>query len=307
MAFRELGRELSNWGRWGADDCIGTLNHITPERVRAAAAAIRTGRIVNLGLPLSSAGPQVGVGGRINPVHHMSITPGDFSGRSDGMVFADDYITMPLQCATQWDGLAHAGYDDKLYNGVAASTVTSRQGSATLSIDKIATRGVAGRGVLLDIARTKGVDRLEPGYGVTPADLDAAANRQGSAVGPGDIVLFRTGWMRTFTVDKDAPRYWNGEPGLTLECATWLHGRDVAAVASDNWGVEVMAPNSTRPETELHAVLIRDMGMTLGELFILDELAEACEARGDWSFFFTAPPLLVVGGVGSPITPLAIL
>jgi kynurenine formamidase len=307
MDFRELGRRLSNWGRWGPEDRVGTLNHITPERVLAAAQAIRTGRIVNLGLPLSAAGPQVGVGGRVNPNHLMSLTPSDFHGRADGMIFADDFITMPLQCATQWDGLAHAGYDGFFYNGVAAETVTARGGSRLLSIDKIAERGVAGRGVLLDVARARGVDRLDAGEAITPEDLDAAAQRQGTVVAPGDIVLVRTGWLRTFTIDADAKRYWKGEPGLSVDCAAWLHDHDIAAVASDNWGVEVMAPDAAVIETVLHAVLIRDMGMTLGELFVLDELAQACEARGDWAFFFTAPPLLVVGGVGSPITPLAIL
>lgn len=306
MDFRTMGRALSNWGRWGTDDRIGTLNHITPERVLAAAARIRSGEIVNLGLPLSTRGPQIGVGGRINPVHHMSLTPGDFAGRADGMIFSDDFITMPLQCATQWDGLAHAGYDGFLYNNISAATVTTARGSSELSIDKIASRGVAGRGVLLDVARALGVDRLDPGQPIGPSDLDRAAERQGTQVDPGDILLVRTGWMRTFTIDADPHRYWNGEPGLSLDCAPWLHARDVAAICSDNWGVEVMAPDAGH-STDLHAVLLRDMGMTLGELFVLDALADACEARGDWTFFFTAPPLLVVGGVGSPITPLAIL
>ena len=239
--FRTLGRQLSNWGRWGADDRIGTLNHITPERVRAATGAVRSGRIVTLGLPLSAKGPQVGVGGRTNPVHHMAMIPADFVGQPAGMIFADDYIAMPLQCATQWDGLAHVGYDGLYYNGVTGDTVTTRGGSAELSIDRIARAGIATRGVLLDVARLRGVDRLEAGEEVTAADLDAAAERQGSEVLPGDVVLVRTGWMRCFTVNGDAPRYWNGEPGLTLDCAPWLHARDVAAVASDNWGVEVIA------------------------------------------------------------------
>ena len=94
------------------------------------------------------------------------------------------------------------------------------------------------------------------------------------------MVIVRTGWMRTFTIDSDPKRYWNSEPGLSLDCAAWLHARDVAAVASDNWGVEVMTPSAAAIETVLHAVLIRDMGMTLGEPFVLDELAEACETRG---------------------------
>lgn len=307
MDFRAVGKALSNWKRWGAEDRIGTLNHITPERVRAAAAAIRTGEILSLALPLGAKGPQVGVGGRTNPVHLMSLTPADFAHRSDGMVFSDDFIAMPLQCATQWDGLAHAGYDGLLYNGVPASTVTSARGSAELSIERIAERGgVTGRGVLLDVARALGVDRLEAGQPVTPADLDRAADEQGATVGPGDVLLVRTGWMRCWTVDNDPRRYWNGEPGLHLDCAAWLHARDVAAVCSDNWGVEVMPPDGGH-RTDLHAVLLRDMGLSLGELFVLDALAEACAGRGAWDFFFTAPPLTVTGGVGSPITPLAIL
>jgi len=237
----------------------------------------------------------------------MSMTPADFAARPDGMVFADDFIFMPLQTATQWDGLAHVGYDDFMYNGVPASTVGPRAGSSDLSIEHVAQHGIAGRGVLLDVARYRGVDRLDAGDGISRSELQAVADHQGTQVQPGDVILFRTGWMRCFTVDKDASRYWNGEPGLALDCASWLHENEISAVASDNWGIEVMAPGAAGYTTEVHAVLIRDMGMSLGELFVLDELAQACEERGDWSFFFTAPPLRVVGGVGSPITPLAIL
>ncbi|MDG2004641.1 MAG: cyclase family protein [Novosphingobium sp.] len=307
MDFKDLGRELSNWGRWGDEDRIGTLNHLTPERVLAAAQSMQTGQVFSLSLPLGASGPQMGMGGRINPVHTMSMTPSDFAGRADGMVFSDDFIFMPLQTATQWDGLAHVGYDDFFYNRVPATTVGPRAGSSDLSIEHVAQHGVASRGVLLDVARFKGVDRLEAGEGISRKDLEGTAAHQGTDIRPGDIVLFRTGWMRCFTVDGETARYWNGEPGLILDCAGWLHENDIAAVASDNWGIEVMQPDATGHETAVHAVLIRDMGMSLGELFVLDELAQACENRGDWSFFFTAPPLRVTGGVGSPITPLAIL
>jgi kynurenine formamidase len=307
MDFRELGSQLSNWGRWGAGDRVGTLNHLTPARVQAATRAVRSGQTVSLSLPLGASGPQMGMGGRINPVHTMSMTPADFAGRADGMVFSDDFIFMPLQAATQWDGLSHVGYDNFLYNGVPAATIGPRAGSSELSIEHVAQHGVAGRGVLLDVARYRGVDRLDAGEGVTRHDLEATAAHQGTRIEEGDIVLFRTGWMRCFTVDGNAAQYWNGEPGLTLDCANWLHEHDIAAVASDNWGIEVAQPEVAGYATSVHAVLIRDMGMTLGELFVPDELAAACEQRGDWAFFFTASPLRVVGGVGSPITPLAIL
>lgn len=307
MDFKALGRELSNWGRWGEDDRVGTLNHLTPGRVAAAAGAIRSGEMISLSLPLGSSGPQMGMGGRINPVHTMSMTPADFAGSEDGMVFSDDFIFMPLQTATQWDGLAHVGYDDYFYNGVPASTVSPRGGSAELSIDRVAEHGISGRGILLDVARYRGVDRLDAGDGISAEELEATASQQGTAIRPGDIVIFRTGWMRCFTVDGDAVRYWNGEPGIDLSCARWLHEHDIAAVASDNWGIEVGRPDGQGYATSVHAVLIRDMGMSLGELFVLDELAQACEERNDWTFFFTATPLCVTGGVGSPVTPMAIL
>jgi kynurenine formamidase len=305
MDFREVGKSLSNWGRWGKDDCIGTLNHITDARRAAAGKLIRTGKLFDLGLAVQSAGIQQGGGVRNNPVHLMSITSLDLRNRPDGAVITDDYIFMPLQSVTQWDGLAHFGYDDFFYNGVPADSVTTIGGSAVLSIHQIAEKGVAGRGVLLDIARLKGVDRLDSGYGITPDDLDAAEKKQGVKVGPGDIVLVRTGWIRHFLVDKNIPAYWNGEPGLHLSCAAWLHKREVAAVCSDDWAVEVIEPNSGL-SLPIHSVLIRDMGMTLGEIFVLEDLAADCAKDGVWEFFFASPPLKVIAGVGSPITPLAI-
>jgi kynurenine formamidase len=304
--FRPIGKRFSNWGRWGADDRVGTLNHITPARVAAAAGLVKQGKLLDLGLSVGAAGIQVGLGGRINPVHMMSMTPPDFCTRPDRMVVSDDSIFMPLQSVTQWDGLGHVGYDDLLYNGVPAASVTTMSGSTHFSVDQIAARGVAGRAVLLDLAALAGAERLEAGHSISVADLETAEKRQGVQVRAGDILMIRTGWIRHFLIDGKAAPYWNGEPGLDLECAGWLHTREVAALASDNWGVEVMPANDTNFFMPLHCVLIRDMGMTLGELFNLEALAKDCAADGRWDMFFCAPPLKVTGGVGSPITPIAI-
>jgi kynurenine formamidase len=301
--FRDLGARLRNWGRWGDDDERGTLNHITPERLVAAGALIRQGRIFDLGIPFDDAGPQPG-GGRINPVHLMSQT-GDTQMFPGGFKYADDYIFMPLQGATQWDSLAHVYYDDHLYNGFPSSDVTV-VGAFHDTIDKIA-KGVAGRGVLLDIARLKGVDWLENSYVITPDDLDAAIAAQGGvAVGPGDILVFRTGWRRLFLEHGSPQEFMAGEPGLGQDCCEWLHARDVAAVCSDNWAIEVLPGEDPNAVFNVHMVLIRDMGMTLGEILDLEELAADCAADGVWEFFFCAPPLKVTKGVGSPINPLAI-
>jgi kynurenine formamidase len=301
--FRDLGARLRNWGRWGDDDERGTLNHITPERLVAAGGLIRQGRIFDLGIPFDEAGPQPG-GGRINPVHLMSQT-GDTQMFPGGFKYADDYIFMPLQGATQWDSLAHVYYDDHLYNGFPSSDVTV-VGAFHDTIDKIA-KGVAGRGVLLDIARLKGVDWLENSYVITPDDLDAAIAAQGDvAVGAGDILVFRTGWRRLFLEHGSPQEFMAGEPGLGQDCCEWLHARDVAAVCSDNWAIEVLPGEDPNAVFNVHMVLIRDMGMTLGEILDLEELAADCAADGVWEFFFCAPPLKVTKGVGSPINPLAI-
>lgn len=305
-----VGERNRNWGRWGEDDRIGTLNHITDHRLVQASRMVRKGRIFTLALPLAADGPAPNRGGRVNPIHFMIIAPSDSHITShfaspDGMVVTDDGITMPMQCSTQWDGLGHVGYGGCFYNNVPYDSVSTLAGSTMLSIDDIVARGVAGRGVLLDIAALRGVDRMKAGDAITPADLEAAEKRQGVRVGGGDILLVRTGWIRHFTIDRSPQAFWAGEPGIDLSCAEWLNRREVAAIASDNFGVEVGQPNA-KVSMEVHCVLIRDMGMTLGEIFDLDALAADCAADGVWDFFFTAPPLRVKGGVGSPITPLAI-
>ena len=301
LDFRSVGKQLSNWGRWGPDDEIGTLNLITPERVAAAAALARTGRVFDLGYTLASSGPQIGLAGRINPVHLMSMT--GQTSFPDGGGFADDFIFMPLQCATQWDGLAHVFYDDHCYNGVPASSITAR-GAEKLAIDKLA-RAVIGRGVLLDIARLHGVDCLDPDHAIGPDDLDAAIERQGVDVGPGDVLLVRTGWTTRF-VPGSPDAFMGPEPGLTLDSCAWLRERDVAAVACDNWAVELYPSNESDGRMPVHYVLIRDMGMTLGEMFDLEVLAADCASDGIYECLLCAPVLKVAGGVGTPLNPLAV-
>jgi kynurenine formamidase len=300
--FREIGQRLSNWGRWGDDDQRGTVNFITPDKVAAAGQLIRTGKVFDLGIPFGAGGPQPG-GARINPVLLVSETgtDQDFPG---AFHYADDYIFMPLQAASQWDGLAHVFYDDKLYNGYPSSNVTSH-GAHKCSIIEMA-KGITGRGVLLDIARLKGVEWLEQGYVITPEDLDAAASDAGVEVGSGDILLFRTGWRRKFIQEQDAAAFMAGEPGLGLASVEWLAQHEVAAVCSDNWAIEVLPGEIDEELLPVHMILIRDMGMTLGEILDFEELSADCAADGVYEFFFCAPPIKFLRAVGSPINPLAI-
>jgi kynurenine formamidase len=300
---RTLGARLRNWGRWGADDERGTTNLITPERLVAAAGLVRKGRVFDLGIPFDENGPQPG-GGRINPVRLMSET-GDLQMFPGAFKYADDYVFMPLQGASQWDSLAHVYYDDQLYNGWPARDVTVK-GAAHNAIDKQA-KGITGRGVLLDIAALKGVEWMQPGEVITPSDFDAAIERQGGVpVGAGDILLFRTGWRKKFLAEQDPASFMAGEPGLGQACCAWLRERDVAAVCSDNWAIEALPGETPDCLFNVHMVLIRDMGMSLGEILDFEELAADCVDDGIWEFFFCAPPIKFTRGVGSPINPLAI-
>jgi kynurenine formamidase len=304
--FKQIGKRLSNWGRWGEEDQLGTLNFITDAKRKAAALCIRRGELIDLGMPFDSDGPQkTGMNGRFNPIHRMTIMPGERVSPS-GMQVADDMVILPTQCATQWDSLAHVGYDGYFYNGRPYSVVTASHGAALNSIDRTVNR-LVGRGVLLDIAGLKGVASLGASEEITADDLDAACARQRVEVTSGDIVLVRTGWYRYYLDESLGVPYVGTEiPGLGVSCCEWLHDREVAAVASDNQAVEVKPNPHPRWGLPVHMILIRDMGMTLGEIFNLEDLASACESDHVWDFFFSGVGLKVSNAVGSPVSPIAI-
>ena len=303
-SLRELAKTVSNWGRWGAADERGTVNFITPDVIRRGAGCVRRGVVFSLGLPFGADGPQIGQGGRVNPLHIMTATEGRLGAAPDGPRYSDDVIVMPLQCATQWDSLAHVHYGGQLYNGFPAATLTSA-GAGRDAIDKIGA-GIVSRGVLLDVARARGVERLPPGRAITPADLEDCERRQRVRVESGDVLLVRTGHMAVFTVDRDRVGYMRQSPGLGVACVPWLHAREVAAVATDTNAVEVLPFEDPAVPLPLHQLCIRDMGLTLGEMFDLDALAADCASDGVWEFLFSAPPLKVTGAVGSPLNPLAV-
>jgi kynurenine formamidase len=306
---RDLARRLRNWGKWGADDEIGTLNYITPDKIVQAAGLVKQGKVLSLAIPFDSNGPQSGFGGRTNPLHFMLQDGGDVaSGAQDfipALRYCDDAVTMPLQCATQWDALSHIYFDGKMYNDHGPEWVNSN-GARVNSIDKLKAK-VVSRGVLLDIPRAKQKRWLEPGEAIYPSDLDAAAARQKVAVGRGDIVLIRTGQIAHVRSQGSWGQYAGGPaPGLSLSVAEWLAKNEIAGYATDTWGTEVI-PNETADVFQpLHCVAIVNMGMLVGEIFDLEELAADCAADGVYEFMFVAPPLPVTGAVGSPINPQAI-
>jgi kynurenine formamidase len=301
--FHELAKKVNNWGRWGKDDEIGTINLITPEVVRKGAACIRNGKRFSLALPLSVNGPQMGViPGRINPVRTMVAINDSMSGDPSEFCTSDDIVTMGLQAATHWDSLAHVSYDNRLYNGFPASSITAH-GAARCGIDKIKT--IAGRGVLLDVARAQGRDRLEPGYALTAQDLDAACELARVTVEPGDIVLLRTGQIQLLHAgDKMAYTFPN--PGPSTMTVEWFHDHDVAAVATDSLTFEVYPCEREDVVLPVHLLHLVEMGMTQGQNFDLEELAADCADDSVYQFFLEASPEPFEGGVGTPVNPVAI-
>ncbi len=306
---RAAVQQYRNWGRWGPDDELGTLNYVTPDVVLRAARMVRRGVTFSLAIPFDSAGPQVNQPRRFNPIHRMILTGPDFTTgaftRPGGAGFADDMVIMPLQCATQWDALSHCFLDGRMYNGYDANLVSSL-GARRNGIEKMA-RHVVTRGVLLDIPRVKGLPWLEPGYAITADDLEEAVRVHRVSVGRGDALLVRTGQLGMCRRRGSWGDYAGGDaPGLSFHTAGWIHRREIAALATDTWGMEVR-PNEI-PDTyqPLHQVLIPAMGLLVGEIFDLEALAEDCAADGVYEFQFVAPPLPITGAVGSPINPLAI-
>lgn len=305
-ALESLAKEVRNWGRWGPDDERGTLNYVTPAKRVAAAREIRSGASFSLSIPFDSRGPQTGAIGRVNPVHLMTATGADPAQAIDlggGARYTDDYIVMPLQCATQWDALSHVFYGDRLYNGYPAQSVDS-SGARFDGIDKVHQDFVS-RAVLLDVARLKGVDSLAPSDVISAADLDAAERAQGVRAEEGDFLLVRTGLMASWRKTGGWDAFRGPQPGLHVETLRWIHARRIAAVAADNMMVEAAAtlPGYTLP---LHMIGIRDMGLSLGEFWYLEELAEDCARDGRWSCFLAAQALRITGAVGSPVNPIAI-
>lgn len=309
-AIDEAARKLSNWGRWGAEDQIGTLNFVTPADLVNAGKLIRKGKVFALGLSLKEPIQSGLFGGRWNPIHTMLATGTDAASGNQDVPFpylryADDAINMPCQASTQWDALCHIFLDDKMYNGFDAKLVDAR-GAKKLGIEHVRDK-MAGRGVLLDIARWKGLPWLDDGYAITNADLDGCAAFQGVTIGRADFVIVRTGQQERCLIQKDWSGYAGGNaPGLAFETCYWIHQKQLAAICTDTWGCEVRPNETTDANQPWHWVVIPVMGLSMGEIFYLKELAEDCAEDKVYEFFFNAPPLHLPGGAGSPINPQAI-
>ncbi|MER5771382.1 cyclase family protein [Streptomyces sp. NPDC001985] len=301
--FHEIAQRVNNWGRWGEADETGTLNLITGEAVRAAAAGVRTGRRVALALPLHRDGIQTGaIPGRVNPLHTMTQINAEIFGPGTVAV-SDDAVTMGLQAATHWDALTHVSHSGVLYNGRPAGTITAHGRSRYSGIGSVPY--VISRGVLLDVARAKGVERLPGDHPVSPEDLDEAAEFGRVTVTAGDIVLVRTGQM-ALALAGDRLGYGSPAPGLSLRTPEWFHARDVAAVATDTLPFEIIPPEIDNLWLPVHALDLVEMGMLQGQNWNLEGLSTACAEERRHTFLLSAMPEPFTGGTGTPVAPVAV-
>lgn len=304
--FTSLAAELRQWGRWGDDDRIGTLNLIDGAARRRAAACVHDGRALSLAMRFDQQSPQVGsIPGRLNPLRTMLAINAPYSALgAEGFCASDDVVTMGLQASTHWDALAHVSYGGVCWNGVPASSITAEAGSRELGIHRV--RTLTSRGVLLDVARARGVERLDPGAGVTAEDLDAALDLAGVALEPGDVVLVRTGQARLLR-DRRRSEYTTGpQPGLTSSCPGWFRRHDVAAAATDTLAFEVFPGEDADVLFPVHLLDLVELGLLQGQNFDLEELAEDCAADGRYAFLLDASPIPFTGAAGAPVNPIAV-
>jgi len=313
-------QRCSNWGRWGLEDQLGTVNLITADKVREAAALAKGGRMISLTMPYDATGPQNGFLNRSNPhLYQLLSGPGYLVGEQHDLEtktltelteftgqptagFYDDVLVMPTQSGTQWDALCHVFWRGQIYNGHSAAdagTGGSRSNGVQNYTGKIVTRGV-----FVDLPAHRGVETLEPGYAVTTDDLDEYLAAKHLQIRPGDALIVRTGFMAARR-GKWGDYAGGPSPGLSLHTAPWLRDNDIAAIATDTWGIEVL-PNEIDVWQPLHVVGLAHTGLAFGEMFDLDALSDDSKADGIYEFMFVASPLPLTGASGSPVSALAI-
>ena len=301
----------SNWGKWGDEDELGSLNYLTPAEVLRGVQHIRSGNVFTLQRLIGDPKGDPVWPGR-SPAQRTMIfdestwDSDDAPAFPGGLHYADDKIEAFLQGSTQYDALGHVWYAGKIWNGYDARTTIG--GLDKASVAPIAERGVVGRGVLLDMARFRGREYLDKGETFDHNDLEACAKSQGIEIEKHDVLLIRTNFLKLFF--DQGEQFYEGfnEPGLTYspELVRWFQDREIPNLVTDTIANEVTYEPETGIALPLHCALMRNLGVALTEICALEKLAASCADDGQYTFLYAAAPLKVHRATGSPVNPLAI-
>jgi kynurenine formamidase len=287
--FDALFQQVKNWGRWGPDDQLGSVNLVTPAKRRQAAALVKTGETVALAHNVLTEKAD----DNASPFEHTML-------RGNNM---DRYaVSYHGYAHSHIDALCHILYKEQTYNGYTRADVNTDKGCARLGIQNLK-NGIATRGVLVDIPRLRNLPYLEPGTAVYVEDLEAWEKKSGVKIAAGDALLLRTGrWARR---DKLGP--WNvgqNAAGLHASVAPWIKTRGVAFVGSD--AAEDVVPSMVEGiALPVHTLFITALGINLLDNQDLEALGDTAARLNRWEFMLTINPVPVVGGTGFPLNAIA--
>ena len=304
---REYMRTLSNWGRWGKDDELGTINLVTPEKRAAAARLVKDGVSVTCARPWST---EITPETTVQPMRFMVDSGEGRDHDSNERILqrrgAAEFIGMVFHGygITHVDAPPHYFWQGQFYNGRSSNLVTSREGATVNSVE-VLRDGVVSRGVLLDVARAKNVRWMGPGEGVMPEDLEAAETAQGVRVESGDILLVRTGYYARRLAEGPVNPMEAGTPALHVACCPWLRERGVAMIGTDTHNDIAPLPYPTLGNS-FHVVSLVAMGLWLIDNMNLEEVGRAAAERTRWEFLLTIAPLRLKNVTGSPVNPIAV-
>jgi kynurenine formamidase len=300
---RAIYQKISNWGRWGADDQLGTLNYITPEKRRDAAGLVHQGLAIGCGRQVDTVpSPMNNL-----PAHHHMVAAGDVAPPKGSGVAYDQISIFPHgQAQSHIDALCHISNDSRMYNDRSASLVTSQ--GAKVGGMEVASDGIVSRAVFLDIAAARNVPFIEPDRPVRPADLELALEQAGTGLGSGDILIYRTGrHERRAALGPQCERLPDGRghlPGLAPDCLVWIHDRKIALIGSD-CAHDCLPSGFDEERIPIHVGTEVYMGLLLLHNLDLEALGATCRRLGRNDFLMAISPLRLIGGTASPVNPIA--
>ncbi len=299
-------KSLSNWGRWGKEDQLGTRNHITPEKTKRAAQLVRDGVTISAAREIVyDAAPDVWP---FPPIHYM-LESGEQWASGDkvsahSLAGSMDFIGVAFHgmSITHMDSLAHIFWEGKMYNGWPAHLISTSLGATVESIDLLKD-GIVSRGVLVDVPMIRGIDWVERGEGVMPEDIEAAEKQCGFRVEEGDVLLIRTGQLKRRNVEGPVSLFDEGSTACHAACLPLFHERSIAVLGSDTGNdiIPAIYPNVPNP---IHQVGIVGMGLWILDNADFENLAGACQQRNRWEFLISINPLRLHNGTGSPVNPI---